>query len=176
MRVLAPDLPGMESPIKPAAREDYSYERQVDWMSAWLEANDFRGLTLFGQDWGGLIGLRLVARLPERFERSSFQIPRCPTTLPWTRRSQSASRSFWSDTPTQAFPACRRRFPAWEAIGTPLKVSPIGKNGVGRRRTTRGNAHVPMLDRQRPVLKIAKVLAKSLGSHKSLADGPRDGL
>ena len=69
MRVIAPDLPGYGKSDKPAAREDYSYQRQVDWMGEWLERNDLQGLTFFGQDWGGLIGLRLVADHPQRFDR-----------------------------------------------------------------------------------------------------------
>jgi haloalkane dehalogenase len=69
MRVIAPDLPGYGKSDKPAAREDYSYQRQVDWMGQWLEKNDFSGITFFGQDWGGLIGLRLVADHAERFHR-----------------------------------------------------------------------------------------------------------
>ncbi len=69
LRVLAPDLVGYGRSDKPAAREDYSYQRQVDWMTAWLEANNVTAATLFGQDWGGLIGLRLVAENPERFDR-----------------------------------------------------------------------------------------------------------
>lgn len=69
LRVIAPDLPGYGKSDKPAAREDYSYQRQVDWMNAWLSANDFSDLTFFGQDWGGLIGLRLVASQPDRFAR-----------------------------------------------------------------------------------------------------------
>ncbi|MEM7218756.1 MAG: haloalkane dehalogenase [Pseudomonadota bacterium] len=69
MRVIAPDLVGYGKSDKPAAREDYSYERQVDWMGAWLAANDFSGITFFGQDWGGLVGLRLVVNHPERFDR-----------------------------------------------------------------------------------------------------------
>lgn len=69
LRVIAPDLPGYGKSDKPAAREDYSYQNQVDWMNAWLIENDFRGLTFFGQDWGGMIGLRLVADQPERFDR-----------------------------------------------------------------------------------------------------------
>ena len=69
LRVIAPDLPGYGKSDKPAAREDYSYQRQVDWMGRWLEANDFGGITFFGQDWGGLIGLRLVADHPDRFAR-----------------------------------------------------------------------------------------------------------
>lgn len=69
LRVIAPDLPGFGKSDKPAAREDYSYQSQVDWMNAWLSANDFSALTFFGQDWGGLIGLRLVADQPDRFDR-----------------------------------------------------------------------------------------------------------
>ena len=69
VRVIAPDLPGYGKSDKPAVLEDYSYQRQVDWMGAWLVANDFRNLTFFGQDWGGLIGLRVIADHPERFDR-----------------------------------------------------------------------------------------------------------
>jgi len=69
MRVIAPDLVGYGKSDKPAAREDYSYEHQVKWMGKWLEANDFSGITFFGQDWGGLIGLRLVVNHGERFDR-----------------------------------------------------------------------------------------------------------
>ena len=69
LRVIAPDLPGFGKSDKPAAREDYSYQSQVDWMNAWLRANDFSALTFFGQDWGGLIGLRFVAEQSERFDR-----------------------------------------------------------------------------------------------------------
>ena len=59
MRVIAPDLVGYGQSDKPAAREDYSYQRQIEWMGDWLKANDFSGITFFGQDWGGLVGLRL---------------------------------------------------------------------------------------------------------------------
>jgi haloalkane dehalogenase len=69
LRVLAPDLVGFGRSDKPAAREDYSYQRQVDWLNAWLRRNDVRGATLVGQDWGGLIGLRMVAENPDRFAR-----------------------------------------------------------------------------------------------------------
>ena len=69
MRVVAPDLPGYGKSDKPADREDYGYQRQVDWMGRWLGQNDFSDITLFGQDWGGLIGLRLVVDHPERFDR-----------------------------------------------------------------------------------------------------------
>jgi haloalkane dehalogenase len=68
-RSIAPDLVGFGRSDKPAAREDYTYERHVKWMTSWLLANDLRNITLFCQDWGGLIGLRLVAAMPERFAR-----------------------------------------------------------------------------------------------------------
>lgn len=68
LRVIAPDLPGFGKSDKPAAREDYTFQAQVDWMNAWLNANDWQGLTFFGQDWGGLIGLRLVADQPDLFD------------------------------------------------------------------------------------------------------------
>src|SRR5262245_5740965 len=68
-RVVAPDLIGFGRSDKPAAREDYTYERHVKWMSDWLVANELKNITLFCQDWGGLIGLRLVAAMPERFDR-----------------------------------------------------------------------------------------------------------
>jgi haloalkane dehalogenase len=66
-RVIAPDLIGFGRSDKPAKRADYTYEGHVDWMSQWLTALDLKDLTLFCQDWGGLIGLRLVAAYPERF-------------------------------------------------------------------------------------------------------------
>ena len=68
-RVIAPDFVGFGRSDKPTERSDYTYARHVAWMSAWLEGLDLRGINLFCQDWGGLIGLRLVAAYPERFAR-----------------------------------------------------------------------------------------------------------
>lgn len=68
-RVVAPDLIGFGRSDKPADRSDYTYERHVAWLSDWLTTMDLRDLTLFCQDWGGLLGLRLVAAFPERFAR-----------------------------------------------------------------------------------------------------------
>ncbi len=69
LRVVAPDLVGFGRSDKPAAREDYTYERQVGWLNEWLRSNDLTGATLVCQDWGGLIGLRMVAENPDRFAR-----------------------------------------------------------------------------------------------------------
>lgn len=70
LRCVAPDLVGFGRSDKPGSRSDYTYARHVEWMRAALfDALDLREVTLFGQDWGGLIGLRLVAEHPERFRR-----------------------------------------------------------------------------------------------------------
>lgn len=70
LRAVAPDLPGFGRSDKPASRTDYTYQRHVDWMKAFLDAaDDLHHLTLVCQDWGGLIGLRLVAEDPDRFDR-----------------------------------------------------------------------------------------------------------
>lgn len=68
-RVVAPDLIGFGRSDKPADQEDYTYENHVRWLLGWLRAVDVREITLFCQDWGGLIGLRLVAAEPNRFAR-----------------------------------------------------------------------------------------------------------
>lgn len=68
-RVVAPDLVGFGRSDKPSRREDYTYQRHVDWMRQAMDALGLDGVTLFGQDWGSLIGLRLVAEHPERFRR-----------------------------------------------------------------------------------------------------------
>jgi len=68
-RALAPDLVGFGRSDKPAQRRDYTYQRHVDWAQAWLDRLDLERITLVCQDWGGLIGLRLVADNPNRFAR-----------------------------------------------------------------------------------------------------------
>jgi haloalkane dehalogenase len=68
-RVLAPDLVGFGRSDKPTQRADYTYQHHVDWMQAWFDQMDLKRITFFGQDWGGLIGLRLVAANPDRFAR-----------------------------------------------------------------------------------------------------------
>jgi haloalkane dehalogenase len=66
-RVLAPDLIGFGRSDKPADRAAYSYDRHVGWVVSLLDALRLDDITLFGQDWGGLIGLRIVGEQPERF-------------------------------------------------------------------------------------------------------------
>ncbi len=68
-RAIAPDLVGFGRSDKPTERSDYTYARHVFWMGEVLRHLNLRNITLFCQDWGGLIGLRLWAEMPERFAR-----------------------------------------------------------------------------------------------------------
>jgi haloalkane dehalogenase len=68
LRAVAPDLVGFGRSDKPGEIGDHSYGRHVEWLRALLfDVLDLRGVTLVGQDWGGLLGLRLVAEHPDRF-------------------------------------------------------------------------------------------------------------
>ncbi|RMF13959.1 MAG: alpha/beta fold hydrolase [Candidatus Dadabacteria bacterium] len=68
-RVLAPDLIGFGRSDKFSDPAAYTYARHVGWVRRWIELLDLNEITLVGQDWGSLIGLRLVAELPDRFAR-----------------------------------------------------------------------------------------------------------
>ena len=68
-RVIAPDLIGFGKSDKPSKRTDYTYQRHVDWVRSFLQQLDLKDITLVCQDWGGLIGLRLVGEHPEKFAR-----------------------------------------------------------------------------------------------------------
>jgi len=70
LRCVAPDLVGFGRSDKPTERTDYTYARHVEWMRAVLfDALDLHDVTLVCQDWGGLIGLRLLGEHPDRFAR-----------------------------------------------------------------------------------------------------------
>jgi pimeloyl-ACP methyl ester carboxylesterase len=78
-RVIAADLVGMGRSDKPVEFERYSYLQHVAWLEEFLDAvpggrgrqgpRGLRDITLFCQDWGSLIGLRVVGNMPERFAR-----------------------------------------------------------------------------------------------------------
>lgn len=97
MRVIAPDLIGFGRSDKLDERADYTYQKHVDWMASVLVALDLHDITLFCQDWGGLIGLRLVAEHGDRFARvvaSNTFLPTGDVKLPdpfyeWRKFSQA---------------------------------------------------------------------------------------
>jgi haloalkane dehalogenase len=94
-RTVAPDLVGFGRSDKPADRKDYTYQRHVDWTRAMLKHFSLAGITLVCHDWGGLIGLRLVAEKPEIFARvvatntslSTGQIPHTSAFVEWRKFS-----------------------------------------------------------------------------------------
>lgn len=95
-RVIAPDLVGFGRSDKPAERGDYTYARHVAWLHAFVQALDLRRITLFCQDWGGLLGLRVVASDADRFARvvaantflPTADAPITPAFLAWREFSQ----------------------------------------------------------------------------------------
>ena len=100
LRAVAPDLVGFGRSDKPARREDYSYQRHVDWLRGFLEAVTLRDITLVCQDWGGLLGLRLVAEHADWFARVVAANTFLPTGdappgsafLAWRKYSQETPR------------------------------------------------------------------------------------
>ncbi len=99
LRVVAPDLIGFGRSDKPDARADCTYAGHVEWLRAALfDHLDLTGITLVCQDWGGLLGLRLVGEHPERFARVVAANTFLPTGdrppgeafLAWQKFSQEA--------------------------------------------------------------------------------------
>jgi haloalkane dehalogenase len=97
-RAVAPDLIGFGRSDKPSAQSDYTYQRHVDWVTSLVEQLDLRSITLVGQDWGALIGLRVAVERPERFGRIVIANGGLPTGdgtpneafLRWQKFSQTA--------------------------------------------------------------------------------------
>jgi len=104
-RAVAPDFAGFGRSDKPASRSDYTFQSHVDWMAAWLRQLDLSRVTLVCQDWGGLIGLRLVAEHPERFAR----VVAANTGLPTGEGSPSEA------------------FMAWRKLSQEMPVMPVGQ-------------------------------------------------
>jgi len=79
MRVIAPDLVGFGKSDKPTKKSDYSYARHVTWMTTFVESLNLNEITLFCQDWGSLIGLRVAAENEHRFARIALGNGGLPT-------------------------------------------------------------------------------------------------
>jgi haloalkane dehalogenase len=90
-RAVAPDLIGFGKSDKPGAIADYSYQRHADWLLGFIEALDLRGITLFCQDWGSLLGLRIAVENPDRFDR----IMVANGFLPTARQGMSRGFRLW---------------------------------------------------------------------------------
>ena len=92
IRAIAPDLVGFGRSDKPADMADHTYARHVEWMRAFaFDVLDLRDVVLVGQDWGGLIGLRLVAENLDRFVGVVAANTACPPGTRPCRRSGGPS-------------------------------------------------------------------------------------
>lgn len=97
-RAIAPDFVGFGRSDKPAQREEYTYQRHMDWMQGLIETLDLHSINLVCQDWGGLIGLRLAAENEQRFARiiaantglPTGDFPMNEAFFRWQRFSQTA--------------------------------------------------------------------------------------
>jgi len=78
-RVLVPDLVGFGRSDKPEGAECYSYAKHIAWMRDWLLALNVSNITLVAQDWGGLIGLRLLTAMPDSFSAACLSNTGLPT-------------------------------------------------------------------------------------------------
>ena len=98
-RAVAPDLIGFGKSDKPKRVADYTYQAHVDWLREWIEALDLREITLIGQDWGALLGLRLAAEHEDRFARIVVANGFLPTAQHGTPFAFRVWRTFARRTP-----------------------------------------------------------------------------
>ena len=104
-RVLCPDLIGFGKSGKPTDQKDYTYENHIQWTNTWLTSMEVAGIHLFAQDWGGLIGLRLVTSNPSDFASITVGNTGLPTG---------------DQTPTEAFLQ-------WQSYSQQVKSLPVSK-------------------------------------------------
>ncbi|MBL8205351.1 MAG: haloalkane dehalogenase [Blastocatellia bacterium] len=67
--VIAPDLIGFGRSDKLPCREDYSVALHAKQVTDFITQLNLWNVTLVCQDWGGLLGLPMVAEMPDRFAR-----------------------------------------------------------------------------------------------------------
>tara|TARA_B100001287_G_scaffold109933_1_gene92732 strand:- start:841 stop:1965 length:1125 start_codon:yes stop_codon:yes gene_type:complete len=68
-RVIAPDMVGFGKSDKYLSIKDYSHQMHVDKMTQFIVQLDLNNITAHVHDWGGLVGLRVIAEEPDRFSR-----------------------------------------------------------------------------------------------------------
>ena len=128
-RVIAPDLVGFGKSDKPARKTDYSYPMQVEVMLQLVRELDLQGTTFFGQDWGGLIGLRVVAAQPERFARvvvSNTGLPSAPGLRGWIGYPLFRLVVWWQGELTLEELREKPTFPRWVAYSHHMDDLPVG--------------------------------------------------
>ncbi len=118
-RVIAVDLIGLGRSDKPVSLDAYTYAQHVEWAREFVTKLDLKNITLFCQDWGSLIGLRLAGDMPERFARivaANATLPVSPTgTTPYKRNPAPQIDCTKSDFPPAGWEALSQvaRFQSW---------------------------------------------------------------
>ncbi len=128
-RVVAPDLVGFGKSDKPANKDDYSYQMQVDVMNELVKQLDLRDATAFGQDWGGLINLRVVAAQPDRFARvvvSNTALPSASGVQGWIGYPLFKLAVWREGAMTFEELQANITFPRWVAYSYHVEELPIG--------------------------------------------------
>ena len=129
-RVVAPDLVGFGRSDKFAEEDAYSYPMQIEHMLELVRALDITGITFFGQDWGGLIGLRVVAAAPDRFARvvvSNTGLPAAGGIQGWIAYPLFKLAVWWEGAMTMEELAADLTFPRWVAYSYHVDDLPIGR-------------------------------------------------
>ena len=197
LRCVAPDLVGFGRSDKPTERDRLHLPRHVEWMRARCSTQlDLRDITLFGQDWGGLIGLRLVGRAPRALRRvvaantvlptgdrtAQRRVPRLAEVLAGgRRRSTSAASSTAAARPTcrpRSSPPTTRRSPTRRTRRAPAQFpllvpttprrSRVGGRTARRGRCSRVRQAVPhCVQRQRPDHRAAATAFQRDGARRA---------
>lgn len=155
-RVLAPDLIGFGRSDKLPKVSDYSYQSHLGWLNQFMDALALKDITLFGQDWGSLLGLRLVGEQPDRFARVMISNGFLPTgerkpnlafklwrafalNSPWfpigkivnsgvvTKLSRDEIAAYDAPFPSRKYKAATRAFPALVPMSEKDPASPGNK-------------------------------------------------
>jgi haloalkane dehalogenase len=129
-RVIAPDLIGFGKSDKPVKEDDYSYQMQVDVMTELVQRLKLKEATFFGQDWGGLVGLRVIAAEPERFARvvvSNTGLPAAGGLRGWLGYSLFKLMVWWEGKMTLEELQAEITFPRWVAYSYYIDDLPIGQ-------------------------------------------------
>ncbi len=129
-RVITPDMVGFGRSDKPANESDYSYQMQVDVMMEFVGRLDLQEATFFGQDWGGLVGLRVVAAAPERFARvvvSNTGLPAASGIQGWIGYALFKLAVWREGALTMQELQAELTFPRWVAYSYHVDELPIGE-------------------------------------------------
>lgn len=129
-RVIAPDLVGFGKSDKPADRSDYSHSMQVDTIVKLVQSLQLEDTTFFGQDWGGLVGLRVIAAQPKHFSRavvSNTGLPSAEGIQGWAGYPLFKAAVWWQGAVTLEELQAETTFPRWVAYSHYIDDLPVGE-------------------------------------------------